>query len=221
MKKYMAILLALCLTLALAGCQTTPSQAESEDTAQTTETTEATETADSANSAEDTGTDSAEDAASADETEQAGTDAADASGSDAADAGADTSADSAESTEEAQAALTDLLTRIRSEARYGVAGSSLTAANLAAAVLDWGMDTPLTTDQISETAKSWYDALESADQEEFRYQADGVAGAIEQVTAEDGADLLDTAGCTESSYPWNDTAIAAAEAVFAQIPAAE
>ena len=52
------------------------------------------------------------------------------------------------STEEDRAELTAVLDRIREEARVGVAGSSLTAAQLAAALLDWGMETPLTEEEM-------------------------------------------------------------------------
>ncbi|MGM9593239.1 MAG: hypothetical protein ACI3U8_02695 [Candidatus Onthomonas sp.] len=110
-----------------------------------------------------------------------------------------------------------MLDQIRAEARVGVAGSSLTAVQLAAVLLDWGMETPLTEDEIQDTARSWYTGLESADQEEFQMQLSGVDGAIKQVLGENGADLLDSAGCTESDYPWNVTAETAAEAVTSAI----
>lgn len=121
------------------------------------------------------------------------------------------------STEEDRAELTAVLDRIREEARVGVAGSSLTAAQLAAALLDWGMETPLTEEEIQDTAQSWYAGLESPDQEEFQMQLSGVDGAVKQLLEANGADLLDSAGCTESAYPWNDAARTAAEAVTAAI----
>ncbi|MGM9538911.1 MAG: hypothetical protein ACI3VN_11345 [Candidatus Onthomonas sp.] len=120
-------------------------------------------------------------------------------------------------TEEDRAALTAVLDQIRAEARVGVAGSSLTAVQLAAVLLDWGMETPMTETEIQETAPSWYAEMESADQEEFQMQLSGVDGAVEQVMEEKGADLLECAGCTESAYPWNEAARTAVKAVVSAI----
>lgn len=125
------------------------------------------------------------------------------------------------STEEDRAALIAVLDQIRAEARVGVAGSSLTAVQLASVLLDWGMETPLTEEEIQDIAQSWYAGLESADQEEFEMQLSGVDGAVDEVLAENGPDLLDSAGCTESAYPWNDAARTAAKAVSSAILAEE
>lgn len=116
-------------------------------------------------------------------------------------------------TEQDRAALTAVLGQIRAEAQFGTAGSAMTSVRLAAVLLDWGMETPMTVEEIIEGTQGWFEELESNDQEEFLVQISGVEDAISQVTAENGADLLETVGCTESGYPWNEAAQIAAETV--------
>lgn len=123
--------------------------------------------------------------------------------------------------EDDQAALIGHLDDICENIHVGTAGSSLTAAQQAANLLDWGMETVLNDNEIQAAVQDWYAAIDSADQEEVQMQFSGVAGAVEQVTGEDGAGLLDSAGCTDSSYPWNDTAKAAVQVVLSAIPEAE
>lgn len=123
--------------------------------------------------------------------------------------------------DEDQAALIGHLDEIRDNVRVGTAGSSLSAAQQAANLLDWGMETVLSTEEIQTIVQDWYASIDPADQEETQMQFSGVAGAVEQVTGEDGADLLDSAGCTASNYPWNDTAKAAAQTVLSAIQETE
>lgn len=123
--------------------------------------------------------------------------------------------------DEDQAALIGHLDEIRDNVRVGTAGSSLTAAQQAANLLDWGMETVLSKEEIQTIVQDWYASIDPAGQEETQMQFSGVAGAVEQVTGEDGADLLDSAGCTASNYPWNDTAKAAAQTVLSAMQETE
>lgn len=119
-----------------------------------------------------------------------------------------------ESADVAQEALIAQLEEIRQNIQVGTAGSSLAAARQAASLLDWGMEMSINEEQLRAVAQEWYGALDRDNQEEFQMQLSEVAGAVDQVTGEHGADLLDTAGCSENGYPWNESAKAAVQAIL-------
>lgn len=119
-----------------------------------------------------------------------------------------------ESADSAQEALIAQLEEIRQNIQVGTAGSSLAAARQAASLLDWGMEMSINEEQLRAVAQEWYGALDRDNQEEFQMQLSEVAGAVDQVTGEHGADLLDTAGCSENGYPWNESAKAAVQAIL-------
>ena len=110
-------------------------------------------------------------------------------------------------------ALTGILDQISSGMEVGTAGSSLKAAKYAAALLDWGMATKLTKDQIKSAVVAWLSPKGNDAQTNFATQYTAVKDSVTQVTGDNGKSLLDDAGVTGSKYPWNDAAYAAVDAV--------
>lgn len=117
--------------------------------------------------------------------------------------------------------LTERLDELRENVRFGTAGSSLAAAQQASNLLDWAMETSMSEKQICETVADWYQTIPPEEQEVTQTQFSCVLDALEQVTGEDGWDLLDSAGCTDSSYPWNDAAKMTVETILSAIPRPE
>ena len=93
----------------------------------------------------------------------------------------------------------------------GSAGSSLRAARCAAQLLDWGMETALTDDEIYSAMGSWLDTLSDEDFMLFRESFYAVYDASYNLRGESAEGLLSDAGVEASAYPWNERAFRAME----------
>ena len=93
----------------------------------------------------------------------------------------------------------------------GSAGSSLRAAAVAARLLDWGMATALSDDEIYSAMGCWLDTLNDEDFMLFRESFYSVYDASYDLRGEYGEGLLSDAGVENSAYPWNDRAVRAME----------
>ena len=88
----------------------------------------------------------------------------------------------------------------------GSAGSSLRAAAVAARLLDWGMETALSDDEIYAAMGSYLDTLSDADFMLFRESFYAVYDRSYDLRGEYAEGLLSDAGVADSAYPWNDQA---------------
>ena len=88
----------------------------------------------------------------------------------------------------------------------GAAGCSLRAARTAAALLDWGMETELTDDEIYSAMGCYLDTLNDEDFMLFRESFYSVYDASYNRRGEYAEGLLEDAGVESSAYPWNDKA---------------
>lgn len=93
----------------------------------------------------------------------------------------------------------------------GSAGSSLRAARTAAALLDWGMETELTDDEIYSAMGSWLDTLSDEDFMLFRESFYSIYDASYNLRGENAEGLLSDAGAGDCAYPWNEKAFHAME----------
>ena len=88
----------------------------------------------------------------------------------------------------------------------GSAGCSLRAARTAAQLLDWGMATELTDDEIYAAMGSYLDTLGDEDFMLFRESFYSVYDASYNLRGENAEGLLSDAGVETSAYPWNEKA---------------
>ena len=95
----------------------------------------------------------------------------------------------------------------------GSAGSSLRAAAVAARLLDWGMETQLTDDEIYSAVGCYMDTLGDRDLQVFLESILTVYDASYNLRGEYGEDLLADCGAEDSLYPWNDRAFRAMEMI--------
>lgn len=95
----------------------------------------------------------------------------------------------------------------------GSAGSSLRAVGCAAALLDWGMATELTDDEIYSAVGCWLDEREDEELRVFLESILSVYDRCYDLKGEQAESLLAEAGVGESLYPWNDRAFRAIEMV--------
>lgn len=110
--------------------------------------------------------------------------------------------------------LNAILDSIRSDVQPGSAGSSLRAAQCAARLLDWGMDSPLTDDEIYSAVGGWLDTQDDEGLLQFFEGFYPVYTASYNLRAENGESLMQDAGISSAAYPWNDQAAHAVEMVY-------
>ena len=109
--------------------------------------------------------------------------------------------------------LTDTLEEIDTDIRLGTAGSSLDSTNVAAHLLNWGVGTTLTTDEIEQKTKEWLSGKSSSQAAEFAKKFDSVYASYKALLGPDAKKLLDEAGCKDAAYPWSDSPVDTIEAI--------
>ena len=95
----------------------------------------------------------------------------------------------------------------------GSAGASLRGAACAARLLDWGMATTLSDDEIYSAVGCYLDTLSDADLMGFLDNFYAVYDRAYDLKGESARDVLSDAGVTDSAYPWNEQAFHALEMV--------
>ena len=95
----------------------------------------------------------------------------------------------------------------------GSAGCSLRAVARAARLLDWGMATTLSDDEIYSAVGCFLDELSDEDLLTFFESFYSVYDAAYDLKGESAKDLLDSAGASDCRWPWNEHAFHALEMV--------
>ena len=102
------------------------------------------------------------------------------------------------------AALTALFDGVRESVFPGTAGSSLTAAAHAAEMADFFAASGVSPDEVDRAARNYIASLSGDDVQLYEMQLDAVVGAFSNLTAENGAGLLEDCGYESSYYPWSE-----------------
>ena len=106
-----------------------------------------------------------------------------------------------------------ILDEIDADVTVGVSGSSLSAVQAAAKLLDWGMNTGLDVDEISEATSTWL-AAKISDLPEFLQKLEMVDDAYQKLLTGDARELLDSAGCADVAITWGSEPVAPVEAIM-------
>lgn len=106
-----------------------------------------------------------------------------------------------------------ILDEIDADVTVGVSGSSLSAVQAAARLLDWGVNTGLDVDEISEAASTWL-AAKISDLPEFLQKLEMVDDAYQKLLTGDARELLDSAGCADVAITWGSEPVAPVEAIM-------
>ena len=109
--------------------------------------------------------------------------------------------------------FTDTLEEIDNDIWLGTAGSSLVSIKVASHLLNWGVGTTLTTDEIQQKTKEWLSAKSGSQVTEFTKKFDSVYASYKKLLGPDAKELLDQAGCKDAAYPWSDSPIDTIEAI--------
>ncbi|MBQ6568783.1 MAG: hypothetical protein IJL87_00850 [Clostridia bacterium] len=110
--------------------------------------------------------------------------------------------------ENTNAALSSELTAVLKDMHESyfpqTAGSSLTAARLAAQLADLFAKYNPKPEEIKSTVKAYYDTLDAEGKELFAQQINDIAGSFNTISDENALTVLEDAGYTPQSYPWSD-----------------
>ena len=106
-----------------------------------------------------------------------------------------------------------ILDEIDRNVTIGTSGSSLLAVQEAAKLLDWGENTGLGTDEISDAASTWL-AAKNNDLTDCLKKLELVDEAYRKLLTGEARELLDSAGCEDVEITWGGDPVEPVEAIM-------
>ena len=106
-----------------------------------------------------------------------------------------------------------ILDEIDTSVTVGTSGSSLLAVQAAVKLLDWGENTGLGADEISDAASTWL-AAKNNDLTDCLKKLELVDEAYRKLLTDEARELLDSAGCEDVEITWSSTPVEAVEAIM-------
>ncbi len=106
-----------------------------------------------------------------------------------------------------------ILDEIDETVTVGTAGSYMLAMQAAVKLMDWGMNTGLGTDEISEAASTWL-AEKNDDLSECLKKLELVDDAYQKLLTDEARELLDSIGCEDMEITWGSTPQEPVEAIM-------
>lgn len=106
-----------------------------------------------------------------------------------------------------------ILDEIDTSVTVGTSGSSLLAVQAAVKLLDWGMNTGLGTDEISDAASTWL-AAKNNDLTDCLQKLEMVDDAYQKLLTDEARELLDSAGCEDVEITWGSEPLESVEAIM-------
>ena len=107
----------------------------------------------------------------------------------------------------------DVLDEINTDIQPGTTGNGLISVKVAAHLLDWGVETSMTTDEVKKETVSWLSDKGNYEQVEFSNKLASVYDAYQKLFGSDAKELLEQAGCDDAAYPWSDAPVETIEAI--------
>lgn len=114
---------------------------------------------------------------------------------------------------ESYAELDKVLDEINTEIKPGTAGSGMNSIKVAAHLLNWGVGTSMTADEIKKETINWLSDKGNSDQVEFSNKMASVYKVYNRLLGSDAKQLLEGAGCDDAAYPWSDSPVETIEAI--------
>ena len=106
-----------------------------------------------------------------------------------------------------------ILDEIDRNVTIGTAGSSLLAVQEAAKLLEWGENTGLGTDEISDAASTWL-AAKNNDLTDCLKKLELVDEAYQKLLTDEARELLDSAGCENVEVTWGSDPVEPVETIM-------
>ena len=106
-----------------------------------------------------------------------------------------------------------ILDEINTSVTVGTSSSSLLAVQEAVKLLDWGENTGLGADEISDAASTWL-AARNNDLTECLKKLELVDEAYRKLLTDEARELLDSAGCEDVEITWGSDPVEPVEAIM-------
>ena len=106
-----------------------------------------------------------------------------------------------------------ILDEINETVTIGTSGSSLLAVQAAVKLLDWGLHTGLSADEIEDAASTWL-AEKNSELDSCLQKLALVDDAYQRLLTGEARELLDSAGCEDVSITWDSTPAASVEVIM-------
>ena len=106
-----------------------------------------------------------------------------------------------------------ILDEIDTSVTVGTSGSSLLAVQEAAKLLDWGENTGLGADEVSDAASTWL-AARNHDLTDCLKKLELVGEAYRKLLTGEARELLDSAGCEDVEITWGSDPVEPVEAIM-------
>ena len=106
-----------------------------------------------------------------------------------------------------------ILDEIDTSVTVGTSGSSLLAVQAAVKLLDWGVNTGLGADEISDAVSTWL-AAKNDDLADCLKKLELVDAAYQKLLTDEARELMDSAGCAEVEIIWGSDPVESVEAVM-------
>ena len=106
-----------------------------------------------------------------------------------------------------------ILDEIDTSVTVGTSGSSLLAVQAAAKLLDWGENTGLDADEISDATSTWL-ASKNDNLTECLKKLELVDDAYKKLLTDEARELLDSAGCENVEVIWGSDPVEPVEAIM-------
>lgn len=107
-----------------------------------------------------------------------------------------------------------ILAEIEQTVTVGTSSSFMTAVQMAVKLLDWGTNTGLDPEEIRSAAVSWLADKGNDEQVVFSQKLALVDEAYQKLLGDGAEDLLASAGCEDTAYPWSDQPVESIEAIM-------
>lgn len=95
----------------------------------------------------------------------------------------------------------------------GTAGNGMNSIKTATHLLNWGVGTSMTTDEIKKETVSWLSDKGNSEQVEFSNKLASVYDVYQKLLGPNAKELLEQAGCDDAAYPWSDAPVETIEAI--------
>lgn len=106
-----------------------------------------------------------------------------------------------------------ILDEIDQNVTIGTSGSSLLAVQAAVKLLDWGVNTGLGADEISDAASTWL-AAKNNNLTDCLKKLELVDDAYQKILTNEARELLDSAGCEDVEITWGSDPVEPVEAIM-------
>lgn len=106
-----------------------------------------------------------------------------------------------------------VLDEIDSNIQPGTAGNGMNSIKTATHLLNWGVGTSMTTDEIKKETVSWLSDKGNSEQVEFSNKLASVYDVYKKLLGPNAKELLEQAGCDDAAYPWSDAPVETIEAI--------